>query len=263
MLGAEQLGDLELLNIQAELFVDDHGRIADVCGITIGNAPDGQALWIGADVPEVLASELTRIVESAQIATNPTEPPPALEHCERLLEATLGGRMARHAGPSYVFGTVKRFSSGAHIERSDASSGEGLHDANPGNWGSTEWEELLEGRLGPWAMAIAGGKVLSICHTPLPLIDRAAECGVWTHPDARGRGHAAAVTAEWARIVQPTRRHLFYSTDANNLSSQRVAQRLNLRPLGWTWRIAREEQNSGARVHPLSNERVRRGSRSL
>ncbi len=263
LLGTDQLGGLELLSIQAELSLDDHGRIAGVCGVTIGIAPDGQALWIGADVPEVLASELTGIVASASSLANPVEPPPALEHCERLLEAALGGHMARHAGPSYLFGSGERFSSGARIERSDACSGEGLRDANPGNWGSTEWDELLDGRLGPWSMATAGGQVLSICHTPRPLTDRAAECGVWTHPDARGRGHAAAVTAEWAAILRPTGRYLFYSTDANNRSSQLVAQRLNLRPLGWTWRIAREETDSRDRVHPLSNQSHRRGSRSL
>ena len=106
-------------------------------------------------------------------------------------------------------------------------------------------------------MAVQGEIVVSICHTPKPLTARAAECGVWTRPGFRGRGHAAAVTSAWADVLRPSGRHLFYSTEARNLSSQRVTRRLNLRLLGWTWRLGRTRDDQDGGVHPLSTLRHR------
>ncbi len=107
-------------------------------------------------------------------------------------------------------------------------------------------------------MAIEGELVLSICHTPGPVTARGAECGVWTHPAFRGRGYAAAVASAWAAIMRSSGRYLFYSTDAENLSSQRVARRLSLRSLGWTWRLGLAPDQEEDRLHPLSSRRRHR-----
>jgi predicted N-acetyltransferase YhbS len=48
----------------------------------------------------------------------------------------------------------------------------------------------------------------------------------------------AAVTAAWAALMRPTGRHLLYSVARTNVSSQRVAARLGLRPIGWLWQLA-------------------------
>src|SRR4029078_8440652 len=95
---------------------------------------------------------------------------------------------------------------------------------------------------------------VSICHTPGPLRPRAAECGVWTQPSARGRGYAAATAAVWDDLLRPTGRILFYSADATNRSSQRVAERLRLRPIGWTWRLLAPAPHAPA-VQPPSTLR--------
>jgi RimJ/RimL family protein N-acetyltransferase len=87
-------------------------------------------------------------------------------------------------------------------------------------------------------MILDGGCAVSICHTPGLVRTHAAECGVWTQPAFRGRGYAAAVTSEWAAIMRSSGRYLFYSTDSDNASSQRVAERLRLRLIGWTWCLA-------------------------
>jgi RimJ/RimL family protein N-acetyltransferase len=99
---------------------------------------------------------------------------------------------------------------------------------------------------------------VSICHTPGPLTPRGAECGVWTQPGFRGRGYATATAtaAAWAASLRPTGRILFYSTDADNRSSQRVAERLQLRPIGWTWRLRAPDPRVEP-VHPLSALRRR------
>ena len=161
--------------------------------------------------------------------------------------------MQRGAGPSYLIPSDTRFASGVALVRSDGSGVEGLRGANPGNWHPVEWDELLGGRLGPWAIATTGEQAISICHTPGPLTERAAECGVWTDPRFRGRGYAAATAAAWVALVQSPGRHLFYSTDAENVSSQRVARRLSLRELGWTWRLHRARDGKDDRAHPLSS----------
>ncbi|TME31877.1 MAG: GNAT family N-acetyltransferase [Chloroflexi bacterium] len=87
-------------------------------------------------------------------------------------------------------------------------------------------------------MAIQRDMVVSICHTPA-VSERGAEAGVWTRPEFRGQGYAVAVTAAWATLARPSGRHLFYSTAGANVSSQRVAARLGLRPLGWLWQLTR------------------------
>jgi RimJ/RimL family protein N-acetyltransferase len=193
-------------------------------------------------VPDDLAAELTAI--------DPSAPAPALERARQILET--GGRaLHQTAGPHFLVAADTQLESKFHIERSDAASVEALRNANPGGWHPVEWDELLDGRLGPWTMAIDGERVVSICHTPRPLTAHAAECGVGTHPDFRGRGYAAAVTSEWAALLRPSGRHLFYSTDADNLSSQRVARRLNLRTLGWSWHLGLAREHENDRLHPL------------
>lgn len=235
---------LALLTIQAEGSFDARGRIRDLYGVTIARAGDGQALWIGADIPDLLADELTSAFQRS----------PTLERCRSLLERD-GCALPGRSGPSFLIEAGTHFSSPARLERSDGAGREALRGANPGNWQPVEWDELLDGRLGPWTMALEAERVVSICHTPGPLGPQAAECGVWTDPAFRGRGLAAAVTAEWAALLRPSGRHLFYSTDDDNLSSQRVAQRLGLRPVGWTCGLGRVRSRGDERVHPLSSLR--------
>jgi len=135
-----------------------------------------------------------------------------------------------------------------------------LRAANPGNWGADEWQNLLDGRLGPWVMASHGERVISICHTPVANAS-AAEAGVWTHPDFRGGGHAAATTAEWAVLMRPSRRLLFYSTSRTNWSSQRVAARLGLRRIGFLWQL--QSMNSGAGRTDRRDEPGHQGLRGM
>jgi hypothetical protein len=246
--------DLELLAIQAERALDPEGRLADQYGATIACAPGAHALWIGTEVSDAAAAELAAGFAAMGPARDPAEPPPALELCARILER--GRAIERSAGPSFVFPDAAPSSTGIDVERSDGPRREALRDANPGNWLPIEWDELLDGRLGPWAMVLDGERAVSICHTPGPVTPRGAECGVWTQPGFRGRGHAAATAIAWATILRPTGRALFYSTDADNRSSLRVAERLQLRPIGWTWRLRAPDPGGGA-VHPLSSLRHR------
>jgi RimJ/RimL family protein N-acetyltransferase len=251
---AQPRTDLELLAVQAEMSMDDRGRLAGVRGVTIAATGDGQLLFVGSEVPEPLVPVLVDAVDRSSIAATPAVEPPALAACREIL-APACAPLSLGAGPYYLIEPRVRVETRTHIVRSDGSPGERPRHLNPGNWEHDEWDELLDGALGPWAMAIVDGRVVSICHTPRPMTERAAECGVWTHPDYRGKGYAAEVTATWADILRPSGRSLFYSTDAGNLSSQRVAARLGLRPIGWTWSLARAGGGESDDRHPLSRRR--------
>jgi hypothetical protein len=244
--------DLELLVIQAEGALDPAGRLAGQYGVTIACASAAHALWIGTEVPDDAAAELAAAFAATAPGLDPAEPPPVLDHCRRILEPRRA--IDEHAGPSFVFSDATPSSTGVHVQRCDQPRREALRDANPGNWLPVEWDELIDGRLGPWTMVLDGDRAVSICHTPRPLTPRGAECGVWTQPGFRGRGYAAATAIAWAAILRPTGRLLFYSTDADNRSSQRVAERLQLRPIGWTWRLRALDPGSEP-VHPLSTLR--------
>lgn len=250
--------DLALLHIQAERSLDARGRIAGYDGVRLACSAAGQALWIGADVPEPIAAALIDVVARAPAAASPDQPPPALDRCAALL-APAGSALVRASGPSYLIPDHPAIGAAgaARLVGDGAPDVDVLRRANPGNWHPVEWDELLDGRLGPWVIAIDGGRALSICHTPGPIGPRSAECGVWTDPSHRGRGLAAATAVAWVGRVRAPGRHLFYSTDAANRSSQRVAARLGARLLGWTWRLHRPSPPVALDVHPLCSLRAR------
>ena len=58
-------------------------------------------------------------------------------------------------------------------------------------------------------------------------------------------GMRTATTAEWARLMRPSGRRLFYSTSRTNHSSQAVAARLGLRQIGRLWQLRRMTAESG------------------
>lgn len=114
----------------------------------------------------------------------------------------------------------------------------------PPTWEEPDWRQLLDGRYGPWAMIIEGARVLSLCHSAR-VAPAGVEAGTWTAADARGLGLAAVATAAWADACRELPGHIFYSTDANNQSSQRVAARLGLPLLGQLWKLRPADEGDG------------------
>ncbi len=230
--------------------LDARGRLTgEAPPLAVAESSEGCAALVGAEVPDDLAEELGRL---AALPSAPGQPPVAISRGEALLAGVCGPTVAS-AAPSYLVEPGTAYASSARIvthadHASAGDSGGLLRDGNPGDWPESEWRDLLEGRLGPWAMAYEEGQVVAVCHTPVAS-GRGAEAGVWTRPGFRGRGHAAAVTAHWARSFPPGR-HLFYSTTSDNRSSQRVASRLGLRPLGRVWRLSRPGEEGAHAERP-------------
>lgn len=244
--------DLELLEIEIDLLWrrDERGRLVDnrrwpgylapqwLTHLAVANSNSGRTVAIGSKVPDASARELEALIAAGAPSPDPATRPAAFERCGELLADTIGA-VEERSSRVYVIPANIGCPSTADICLSNSLDGQRPTGTPPedSGWTREEWGLLLAGSFGPWAMAILDGRVVSICHTPVPPTGRAAEAGVWTHPASRGQGHAAAVTAAWASLFAPTGRHLFYSTAGDNVSSQRVAGRLGLRCIGWTWQL--------------------------
>ena len=248
---ARALGDLELLQIEMDLLWGAKTGPELVLAYTRDSVRARIGNQVAPDVARALAAEL----DSVPPGVDSDVPPPQLERSRVLLEDALGAavRLAPGSGPSYLIEPEVTFRATAELLRSDKADLAPVRQANPGNWDADEWQDLADGHLGPWVMAAHGERVISICHTPV-FNSMAAEAGVWTHPDFRGQGHAAATTAEWAALMRPTGRLLFYSTSRTNRASRRVAARLGLRQLGHLWQLRSRSQQAG-----WADPRVRAG----
>jgi RimJ/RimL family protein N-acetyltransferase len=240
--------DLALLKIEIETqwTKDSRGRLlkenrkeaSPPPHLVIAASAQGHAFAISSHLPDDLATALGTTINRAAAPSDPALAPVFLHDCAKLLKEAVGPVEAS-SGPSYLVPPATTFTATAEIVTSDSAKAKALHDRNPrrGRWTPDEWRQLLDGDLGPWAFAMAGDEVVSICHSAR-LAERGAEAGTWTDPDHRGRGHAAATTAAWASLLEGSGRHLFYSTSAANLSSQRVAARLGLPCIGWLWKLS-------------------------
>ncbi|MFI0424454.1 GNAT family N-acetyltransferase [Spongiactinospora sp. 9N601] len=238
---AEGRSDLELLEVEmGVLWQRDHrGRLHGAEELVLAVADDGVTAAVARTVPDDLAGDLLdRVARSTP--SPPGRPPNVLKECQALLDQAMRGSSTVVGGPSYLASPSVRFGPGMPVLRSDRPGDvRRVRGLRPGNWQPGEWEELVGGGAGaPWAMIVDGGEVVSICHTPRRTA-AGAEAGTWTAPSYRGRGYAAATTAVWTDLLSPHCPYLFYSTSADNRSSQRVAERLGLRRIGWLWKLTR------------------------
>jgi hypothetical protein len=128
---------------------------------------------------------------------------------------------AMRAGPLYIF------LDDIAPSRACTAIGEGnsylLHN------GLEEW--LPDIAIGhPFFAAIEDGRAVAVCTTVIASQD-SHEAGVETLARHRGKGFAADAVAAWAYAVQKLGGMPLYATTFDNISSQRLAQRLNLSPV--------------------------------
>jgi RimJ/RimL family protein N-acetyltransferase len=240
--------DVELLAIEIDtlwdrdargrLFRASHRDPDDAPYVVIGSAQSGCTFAVGEQVPDPVAQEIQSILEREPRPRDPMIPPIGTMRCVNLLMPVFGA-VEVSSGPSYLIPPGTHFDAPAEILTSDAPASKrtGLNAPEQSDWQEDEWEGLITGKLGPWAMAGVDERVISICHSAR-LSERGAEAGTWTDPSFRGRGYAAAATAAWAALFASSGKTLFYSTDGDNRSSQRVAERLRLPLIGWLWKLA-------------------------
>jgi GNAT superfamily N-acetyltransferase len=219
--------DLLALEMETLWGSDARGRVLGAHHLVAGVTSEDVIVRFGADEPDALVERLSGLER--------TEVPAFLQQCQRILDEHYGST-ALSSGPGYLIPDDLAYESDATFV--DCTAPRAL--PRPDVWEYGEWEELLAGGAGPWAVALEDDRVAAVAATPAST-ERAAEAGIWTHPDFRGRGLAAATTARWAQVAKG--RTLFYSTSSDNLSSQRVAARLGLEQLGTLWKISRLDES--------------------
>lgn len=75
------------------------------------------------------------------------------------------------------------------------------------------------------------GEIVAVCHSARLTVE-AAEAGVETAVEYRGRGYGAAVVAAWAAAVRADGRLPLYSTRWSNTASRGIARKLHLAQYG-------------------------------
>lgn len=214
--------DLRLLEIDCEVRdgAASRGRERVPPLAVLALAGRSRSLVFPRPIPAVIADRLTGTPE--QIG--------------RILEAW-HGPVTLTGGPCYLAGDALQVDPSMDVLRwTDPGAAERVGPCRVSGWTECGWSALANGADGPWAMVLTGGRVSSICHTARDS-PAGVEAGTWTDPAFRGRGFAAAATAAWAGLPALAGRPAFYSTTADNLSSQRVAERLRLRRLGELWTV--------------------------
>ena len=94
------------------------------------------------------------------------------------------------------------------------------------------WREDVAAGM-PMAAVLDHGRAVSVCCSVRVGRD-AHEAGVETHPDFRGRGHAAASVSAWAIMVRQLGLMPLYSTSWDNTASRARARSLGLVQYGAT-----------------------------
>lgn len=195
---------------------------------------EGTISGIRTDVPEEIANRLQALAITEPPFTHPAEP----KHLDLYLATLAPARQT--FGLIYELPHNLSFSSSARLVSGETEDGHDLlksiekrgmpaHVASHGFHSTRDF-------WAPWCVATVDGEIASIAFAAR-LSDVGAEIGVTTMKVFRGKGFAAAVTAAWSRLESLQSRTLFYSADRENLSSQRVAERLGLRQRGSTLRI--------------------------
>jgi RimJ/RimL family protein N-acetyltransferase len=218
-------GDLLDLHVRTLFRLDERDRIiainedglGDPPRLYVGRTSSGLIVRFRHDVPDALIHEITAILAGEPSVGDSSTPLVTLE----LLRAALN----RHApvvrewsGPAWYVPVTTTAT--AAIDTTLVSDPDVLTDGFP------DLAAELKYKAPVVAVVVEGAAVATCCSSRTSV--SAAEAGVETLPEYRGRGYAAAVVARWAGEVRSQGRIPLYSTSWDNLASQGVARRLGL-----------------------------------
>ena len=225
------MDDLGAMRLHADILFryDARGRMACVNDPEGGPAPRlflgrttmGQVARFGRAVPDATARRLAGLVGDGG-APRSRRVPPALATAVRAELERLAPVRRQGGGPVYRFPASIQPPSGVVA----------LTEADRARVRATfPW---LEDELTLWRPCFAvvcDGAAVAVCFSSRNGA-RAAEAGVETLPEFRGRGYAGIAAAAWGAAIRRSGRLPLYSTRWGNRASQAVARHLGLPPVG-------------------------------
>lgn len=181
----------------------------------LGRTIEGDAVCrFRQDVPERLVCQLKELVEAEPILRDFQARPHHFEAYMHLLQG-----VDHTMGPCYCIPDQETPAMQAtRITRENIAD----HSLAGFEWLASEIDYVQ-----PCMAFVRDGRTASICRS-VRVTARAHEAGLETLDEFRGRGYAAAVVAGWASEVREMGALPLYSTSCENLSSQRVAEKLGL-----------------------------------
>ncbi len=188
----------------------------------LGRTSAGNVWRFRANLPESLIEELDALCSNEPVGIEFTEPPRHIETYVRLLE--------NHApvqklgmGPAYHF-PQDIMPPSRHLLAVTEKNVETLRSG---------FEDLIADISAeqPFVAFIRENRAVSVCRS-VRITPEAHEAGLETLPDFRGKGYAKDVVAEWAFLVRSAGAIPLYSTSWENVASQAVARKLQLKYYG-------------------------------
>lgn len=192
----------------------------------VSRSAEGNIWATRSDLDPELAKELHRLCATEPRLVKPA--PETMPICRKRIIELLRPVAAEYRGPCFVLPDGLPLDARAR----EIAVDERLNWPNAFPWLAEEFEAIA-----PVAIAFEGGQAASICHSPRGHTEHAAEAGVETLPEFRGRGLATAAVACWARAVQHAGKLALYSTAWENEASQGVARRLSARIYAENWHV--------------------------
>jgi hypothetical protein len=223
--------DLMQIHVSALYRQDDRNRLVAVNepGDPRPGDPPPPRLFLGRtrvgslwrfrhDLPDSSIADLEAVLRAEPIADGLTQPPQSLA----VLQATIARDAplaATWSGPAWRFPDEIPLSE-RDVVPVTTGNDDLVRSIFPVLADDLRWRQ-------PCLAIVIDGRLASLCYsarnTPI-----AAEAGVDTLKEFRGRGYAPAVVAAWARAVRAEGRIPLYSTSWDNLSSRSVARKLGL-----------------------------------
>jgi hypothetical protein len=199
----------------------------------------GNIIRLRHDIDDRLAAEALTLAAAEPCWSDPETTPGCLNALVALLSRQAPAEAATQA-LIYRLPTGLAHDGGAKIVRWNTADSERLQlrlgaEGMPQSLAEAGFVSL-DDLWAPWCAAMEGDQIAALAFAAR-IGARGMEVGVYTLPEFRGRGLAAAVTANWSSLPGLADRALFYSTSKTNRSSQRVAERLDLKRFGVSVRI--------------------------
>jgi len=215
---------LELMSIQTEvLYLHNRaGRMTTINEPTNQPAPRffwgqtaaGRIVRFRSDVPNYLVRDILQVMDQGDSTRQLVNVIRALEK-----EREIRGFWM---GPAFTFHeTVKDYSDATLVTEDNKYC---LEPGFPNLLSELKYRA-------PCFMLRENNMAVSVCFSARSS-DKAAEAGVETLKDYRGKGYAIRVTSAWAQAIRRSRRIPLYSTSWDNYSSLSIARRLCLQLYG-------------------------------